>query len=477
MSGRDRFPPQIKYIIGNEAAERYSFYGMKAILTLFMTQTLLFEESDATATFHLFTAAAYFTPLIGGYISDRFWGKYRTIITLSWAYVAGHAVLAIWESKEGLYVGLALIAFGAGGIKPCVSAHVGDQFTESTKHLVGKVFGWFYVAINFGAFFASLLTPWTRKMFGAQVAFGVPGVLMAIALFVFWLGRHYYITVPPTGKRDDTPLKVLYYARVAGLQAALDRFGRAAVDAALAVPRVALVLLPVVGFWALFDQTGSSWVVQATLMELHGLEPDQLQAINPLFVMGIVPLFTVIVYPAFARRGSKVSALQRMTVGMFLTSLSFVAVAVIESFVDSRTVSGLFVAHVNDLAHAGVPLDALADRTVAFFSEPLERISALWQLVPYLILTAAEVLVSVTGLEFAYTQAPRSAKSTVMALWFLTVSLGNLLAATVAGFNVFAGVAYYGFWAALMGLIAIVFAVIARTYTPVEFIESDDMAK
>jgi POT family proton-dependent oligopeptide transporter len=470
----DRFPPQIKYIIGNEAAERYSFYGMKAILVLFMTQTLLFQDSDATALFHLFVFAAYFTPLLGGYLSDRFWGKYRTIMTLSIAYVAGHAVLALYESRTGLYVGLGLIALGAGGIKPCVSAHVGDQFTESTKHLIPKVFGVFYFSINFGSFFATYMTPLTRRWFGAQVAFGVPGVLMAIAVFIFWLGRHHYVSVPPTGKRSDTPFKVLWHWLSHDRAATIARFGAAPVEAALAVGRVAVVLIPVCGFWALYDQTGSSWVLQATRMELHGLEPDQLQAINPLMIMAIIPLFAIVVYPWFERRGMTPTPLRRMTVGMFLTAVAFAASATIELFSDTRTVSGVVVTHLRELAYAGAPVTELADRYAAFFAEPIERISALWQIVPYLLLTAAEVLVSVTGLEFAYTQAPRAAKSTVMSFWLMTISFGNLLAAVVASLNAFDGVAYFAFWTGLMAVVAVIFTALASRYKVVEYMEPDE---
>ena len=124
----NKFPSQIKYIVGNEACERYSYYGMKSILTVFMIQVLLFQEADATFTYHIFSSLCYFFPVLGAFISDRIWGKYKTILYLSLVYCAGHAVLSIWENSTGLYVGLGLIALGSGGIKPCVSAHVGDQF-------------------------------------------------------------------------------------------------------------------------------------------------------------------------------------------------------------------------------------------------------------------------------------------------------------------------------------------------------------
>src|SRR5687768_10187475 len=133
---QQKFPPQIKYIIGNEAAERFSYYGMRAILVVFMTEGLLMQRGEATEVYHLFVAACYLLPLLGAWISDRYLGKYKTILFLSLIYCVGHLCLAVWENKTGFYWGLGLIALGAGGIKPCVSAHVGDQFHEGNKNLL-----------------------------------------------------------------------------------------------------------------------------------------------------------------------------------------------------------------------------------------------------------------------------------------------------------------------------------------------------
>ena len=141
-------PKGIPYIIGNEAAERFSFYGMRAVLFVFLTTYLMqpdgrldtFTDQEAKSWVHLFLASAYFFPVIGALISDSIWGKYRTIITLSLVYCAGHACLAFMgvmgDTKGWLFGGLILIAVGSGGIKPCVSAHVGDQFGKSNGHLL-----------------------------------------------------------------------------------------------------------------------------------------------------------------------------------------------------------------------------------------------------------------------------------------------------------------------------------------------------
>ena len=244
-------PKGIPYIIGNEAAERFSFYGMRAILVVFMTQYLLnssgrpdfMTNDEAKAWFHLFVSAVYFTPVLGALISDGLLGKYRTIIFLSLVYTLGHFALALDDTRLGLMLGLGLIALGAGGIKPCVSAHVGDQFGRTNSHLLPRVFGWFYFSINLGAFASTLLIPWCLERFGSTVAFAIPGLLMLLATIIFWSERNKFVHIPPGGK---------HFIR--------EVFSK---DGLKAVGKLSVLYIFVAMFWALFDQTGSSWVIQA----------------------------------------------------------------------------------------------------------------------------------------------------------------------------------------------------------------------
>src|SRR5947208_419686 len=226
-AARARLPRQIAYIIGNEGCERFSFYGMRNILTQFLVSSgLLFaatqavppaeREAAAKEVFHTFVLGVYFFPLLGGWLADRFLGKYRTILYLSLVYCAGHACLALFDNnKTGFFTGLFLIALGSGGIKPCVAAFVGDQFDQSNKSLARYVFDAFYWIINFGSFFATLSMPILLRHWGASVAFGVPGVLMFIATVIFWWGRHEYVRVPPAPPLRDSFLRVIWSALVA----------------------------------------------------------------------------------------------------------------------------------------------------------------------------------------------------------------------------------------------------------------------
>jgi POT family proton-dependent oligopeptide transporter len=443
-----RYPPQVKYIVGQEACERFSFYGMRSILTVYMLQWLLFPERDAKAWFHYFVMANYLTPLLGGWIADRFWGRYRTILWISLAYVAGHATLAVWETEAGLLAGCALIAMGAGGIKPCVSAFVGDQFGPDQGDVMQRVYGWFYWSINLGSASSYLVIPELLRRYGPAVAFAVPGVLMAASLLVFWAGTRHYVRNAPSGPDPHSFLRVVSRAvkRLGTgrpgehwLDGARDAHPAPSVDGAKAVLRIMGVFAAVTLFWALFDQKASTWVIQASQMDrvIGGVErsPAAFQVFNPFLIMGLIPLFNWVFFPFLERRGVSLAPLRKMTWGMFLTAASFAAAAILQIVLDGGG----------------------ADRP-----------SVLWQLPQYVLLTVGEILVSVTGLEFSYSQAPRTMRSTIMSIWFLTVALGNLLTALIVKWVPLTGAASLWLFAALMLLAALGFRVIARRYRYVE---------
>lgn len=448
----DRMPRQIPYIIGNEVCERFSFYGMRNILMIFLIDYLLvsvmpdakLREELAKERLHYFVAGVYFFPLLGGFLADRLLGKYRTIFWLSLVYCLGHAFLAVFDdSVPGFFAGLGLIALGSGGIKPCVSAMVGDQFTEKNKHLVKTVFSIFYFSINFGSFFASLLIPITLRKWGPSVAFGIPGVLMGIATFIFWLGRAKYAHVPPTGGHNPHSfLRVLVSAmknpRTSGFLSGAEKdHPKDAVEGVRAVLRLMLLFSPIPVFPMLFDQKASTWVVQARSMDPKvgpfTFEPAQMQLINPALVMILIPFTAAVVYPAFKRVGYELTPLRRMTIGLLLGASSYV-------------VAGLI----------NVPVEAG------------ERLTILWQILPYILLTTAEILVSTTGLEFAYSQAPLQMKGTIMSFWNLTFAIGNLTVAQIAARKLFTGTPNFFFYAGLCLVGGIAFGLLAWRYKPVD---------
>jgi POT family proton-dependent oligopeptide transporter len=458
--GTGRLPRQIPYIIANEGCERFSFYGMRNILTPFLISTLLLflpeadRAGEAKHVFHTFVIGVYFFPLLGGWIADRFFGKYNTVFWLSLVYCAGHACLAAFDDNvKGFYFGLFLIALGSGGIKPLVSSFVGDQFDQTNKDRAKLVFDAFYWMINFGSFFASLLMPIFLKSYGPSVAFGIPGILMFIATIIFWMGKKKYVHVPPAPPDPNSFMRVArtaLFTRQAGqgrpglamaltgvvgallslamswqwgfvisactalvlliafggigasmqLERARGAHPDEAVDGVRAVLRILIVFALVTPFWSLFDQKASTWIVQANSMtrptfSFFGNEftfvPAQMQALNPMLVMILIPFNNLVLFPFIRRMGIEPTALRRMTAGIAFTALAWVVIGTIQVVMDGGTPT-----------------------------------SMAWQILPYAILTLGEVLVSATGLEFAYSQAPAPMKGIIMAFWSLAVTVGSL---------------------------------------------------
>ena len=399
-------PPGVPYIIGNEAAERFSYYGMKSVLTVFMAHYILnqsgvlapMSSNESYMYTHLFVFGVYFLPVLGAIMADGFLGKYWTILSLSIVYCLGNLTLACMATSWGiaigqrmmLLVGLILICLGAGGIKPCVSANVGDQFGESNQHLLSKMFGWFYFSINAGSFISSILCPWflANSNWGPGWAFGIPGVAMLIATLFFWGGRNKMVHVPPAG---------LGY-----LKETVSKEGL------LTLGRIAMVFFFILFFWGLWGMSnGAEWTLQAEKMDLHwmgmNLIAAQVQTANPILILIFIPIVNYVLYPAIDKVFA-LTPLRKIGIGLFITALSFVVIVWIQSQIDS----GL-------------------------------KPSINWQLLAYVILTLGEAMVSITGLEFAYTQAPNSMKSSVMALWLLTVASGELIVAAVNKWILIAG--------------------------------------
>src|SRR5438309_9799804 len=182
------------FIFWGEFAERCSYYGMRAILPLYLITALGFTESSMTSVYSLFKSACYFLPLVGGFLADRYFGKYWTIVGFSVPYVAGHFILGI-ENEVAMFLALALLAGGSGVIKPNISTLMGqtyDQKRPGQEALRSAAFMWFYFAINVGALISTFALPYVRIWSGYAVAFQFPAWLMVASLLIFALGKPYY---------------------------------------------------------------------------------------------------------------------------------------------------------------------------------------------------------------------------------------------------------------------------------------------
>ncbi len=429
-------PSGIPYILTNEAAERFTFYGTRCILVFFMTHLLRnaagkldpMTPEQSKTWFHLFVSAVYFMPLLGALISDIWLGKYRTILHFSVLYCFGTLALAVNETRLGLGAGLILIAVGSGVIKPCVSANVGDQFGNTNKHLLEKVYNWFYFSVNLGAFLSNLLVPELLDRYGSGVAFGVPCAFMVLATIAFWLGRKKFVHIPR-----------------AGMGFVKECFGGEGIRA---IGKLCIVYLFVAPFWALFDQMDSAWMLQAEKMNRNWLGhewlPTQIVAVNPLMILILIPVFSYVIYPAI-NKVFPLTSLRKIGLGLFLAASPFVVSALIET----------------GIVAGGAP-------------------SIGWMVLGYLLLTSAEIMVSITCLEFSYTQAPKKMKSFIMAVFLLSISLGNAFTALVNvfiqnedGTNKLPGASYYWFFTIVMSATAILFIPVARRYPVKNYIQDE----
>ncbi|PTU31318.1 POT-type proton-dependent oligopeptide transporter [Stenotrophobium rhamnosiphilum] len=460
----DKMPAGIPYIISNEFAERFCFYGVNAILVQYMIEFLHFGDAKAASWQAMFKSAAYFFPLLGAIVSDVFLAKFRTIISFSIVYIAGCTILALGTGEDMMIVGLLLMAFGTGGIKPCVSTNVGDQFTEQNAHLIERAFSYFYISINAGSVISIWLCPelLSNPAFGPKIAFGVPALMMTFATIAFWLGGRKFAVVPPAMRTGAGPALVVFSLIFAVMLAITgvvlvqtNKLWATATILSLLAGLIFVCLRPSIGnklpedlhawlkrcftgdslkligrllvlyifvafFWSLWDQSnGNSWTIQAqsALMDKHllgfmsgvsGFEsaaawemlPAQVQVVNGIFILILVPVFTFVIYPLLGKFFT-VTPLRKIGMGLFTVAASFLIVA----WIEQRIQEG----HV---------------------------VSMWWQISAYVVLTAAEVLVSITALEYSYKQAPLYMKSFVMSLFLLSVSVGNIFTAAVNDYMV-----------------------------------------
>ncbi|GHB96501.1 oligopeptide:H+ symporter [Thermomonas carbonis] len=522
-----RMPRQIPYIIGNEACERFSFYGMRNILVPFLISSILLgylpqgpdREGAAKDIFHTFVIGVYFFPLLGGWLSDRFFGKYNTVLWFSLIYCAGHACLALFEGNaNGFYTGLFLIALGSGGIKPLVVSFCGDQFDQSNKDKAKLVFDGFYWIINFGSFFASLFAPLLLRNYGPAVAFGVPGVLMLIATFIFWLGRHKYVNVPPS-KAD--PHSFLNVVRTA-LRERRPGQGNAGTTIAwtgisVAVAMLALWALKAVGAPVAFWPESFGFVITAclalgVLIAFGGwgasLQLDRARGVHPdiavdgvrgvlriLIVFALVTPFwslfdqkasTWIIqgnamtvphdqwwWPSWlVKEAAQMQALNPLLVMLLIPFNNLVLYPALRRM-------GMQVTALKRMGW-GIAISGVSWIVAGLLQLWIDggaQVSLAWQSLPYLLLTFGEVLVSATALEFAYSQAPHAMKGVIMAFWYLTSTFGSLwVLLTNAGvrndgFKAFIGQTGLSepaflmfFFAGFAFVAALAFAAYARTY-------------
>ena len=429
-------PTGFWFIWGGEFAERCSYYGMRAILATYMAKELGFGEANAGTVMSFFIAACYFLPLIGGYVADNFFGKYWTIVGFSLPYIAGHFILG-FPNDTCFVIALCLLAMGAGVIKPNISTLMGMTYREQRPgqpELLAAAFSWFYVAINIGAFIGQVTVPLTKDKYGYQAAFLVPTLFMVVALIVFALGKKEYATEKIVRKKltsAEISERLRFLGRVSGL------------------------FLPVMMFWAAFDQTASTWVffgqtyMHEELLGYH-VTAEELQALNAFCIVSLTPVLRLL-FGQLAKRGVIVRPTTKLFIGFFFTAAAC-----------------LFLATAGEMAGTAQEVTTLKDgkEVVEKVVAAGEKVSMWWMVAAYVVLTIGELLISVTGLELAFVVSPPSMRGFVTGVWLLMVWAGNLFvnAPITRLYPLMTPANYFGMLAGMVLVTGVIYAFIARKF-------------
>lgn len=361
--------------------EQFSYYGMRALLVYFMTKELLLAQAQASFIYGAYTAAAYFTPILGGVLADRWLGKRRAIIIGASVMAAGHFMMTF---DALFYVALATIALGNGLFLPSLPSQVGDLYARTDARR-GWAFNVYYVGINIGGFLAPLICGTVGELYGWHYGFGLAGIGMLLGLVIYVAGQRY---LPPETMRTPEPLHD-GAPRGLGRETVLVLVG---IGLAVTVFRAAYEQVGnTVALWADsgVDRALGDWTIPMTWF----------QSLNPLFVMLLTPPLLAY-WHRRAAAGADQAPLRRMACGALI-------------------VAGAYLL----LAMAGWSANGAQGAATGW----------IWLVLFFLVLTIGELFILPTGLGLFVRLAPRHLGSTTVAAWFLVTFAGSLSAGLVGG--------------------------------------------
>jgi POT family proton-dependent oligopeptide transporter len=364
-------PPGLYVLFFTELWERYSFYSMMAILTLYMDERLGFSKGWSAQIYGGYIAGVYFMPLIGGFLADRVLGFNRAVIIGGILMALGHLALAV-EHLPFFYSALALLACGSGLLKPNVSTIVGNLYRDRPE-LRDAGYNIYYMGINIGAFISPLTVSWFRAHYGWSVAFGSAAVAMGLSLFTFIAFNRYIVEASAKVPAEAT---------------------ETAAQASNAGSRVGLLLIVFaisVAFWIAIYQTGFTLTFWARDNTITSWPPERFQSVEPLGIIVFSPIL-VWLWAALRRRNAEPSTPMKMLIGMGLTAASFLI-----------------------MVWAGL------------LGGDTGRVSVWWLVSSYLVISIGEICLSPMGLSLVSKLAPPRLRGVLMGGWFVGAALGGYL--------------------------------------------------
>ena len=447
-------PKGLYVLFVTEMWERFSYYGMRAIFVLFLSKALLMSDKDASNIYGSFTGLVYLTPLIGGYISDRYWGNRRSILVGGILMAIGQILMFMSGNSLGtdmahplMVSGLGFLIIGNGFFKPNISTMVGQLYPKNDARVDGA-FTIFYMGINLGAFFSPLICGGlgdTGDVHDFKWGFLAAGVGMVISVITFELLKNKYIVDPegqPVGLPPSPASKIQAQSvaegpktsmgKIAGIIGAgiglafvfhqlfdMDVIGSIIFSSAVAIPAmiitdssltkdekeriwvIFILAFFVIFFWSAFEQAGASLTLFAdtqTDRMIGGWEmpASWFQSINPLAIIVLAPIFSSL-WLSLARKNMEPSSPLKMAFGLALLSMGYMVIAAGVHGVDAST-----------------------------------KISMWWLVTLYLLHTMGELALSPIGLSMVSKLAPVRFASLLMGVWFLANAAANKLAGTLS---------------------------------------------
>ncbi|HEX8333679.1 MAG TPA: peptide MFS transporter [Segetibacter sp.] len=446
-----RHPKGLYVLFATEFWERFSYYGMRAIFVLFMTDKLLFDKAYASNIYGSYTGLVYLTPLIGGYVADRYWGNRKSIFVGGILMALGQFILfacASMETGSGvattlLWTGLAFLIFGNGFFKPNISTMVGQLYPEDANSRKDSAYTIFYMGINAGAFVAPLVCGYLGENVDFKWGFLAAGIGMLISLVTFYYTKDKYVVShagEPLGthanKLRDTSVSESGKTGFSTTQTAtliaciiaafcilhfvldVDIWGSAIYGMTLCLPFailtdrsltktekdrmwvIVIIMLFVIFFWMCFEQAGASltfFADEQTDRTVFGwqMPASYFQSFNAGFIVLLAPIFAVL-WGKLNKAGLEPPAPMKQAMGLGFLALGF-----------------LFIAF-------GVTDD------------PTIKVSILWLTGLYFLHTVGELFLSPIGLSMVNKLSPGRFTSLMMGIWFMAIATGNKLAGTMS---------------------------------------------
>ncbi|KAF9351460.1 peptide transporter ptr2 [Mortierella sp. NVP85] len=455
----DKIPASAWLVVVVEFCERFTYYGLSGPFQNYIQYPYTSErgadhpgaigkgQTTATALYYFFQFFCYVTPILGAIIADQYLGKYKTIVVFCGVYMVGILVLVLTSippailanaALPGLIVAMTIIGLGTGGIKANVSPMVAEQYqgTKATvKTLksgekvivdpnvtVQSIFNWFYWSINLGSL-SAIITTNAEKYYAFWLAYLIPLIMFNGAVIALWIGKDKVVKAPPRGSVLLESLRVFGIAMKNGnLDAArpsviqtrdpnnsMDHitWDDIFIDELRLTFKACSVFCFFPLYWVIYNQITTNLTSQAGTMLLYGIPNDVVNNIDPIVLIIFIPIFDKIVYPGFRRMGFELKPITRISLGFLFSALAMAWTAIVQHKIYSTGPN--------------------YECTLCDPDQTPNNVSIAWQVLSYFFIAISEIFASITGLEFAFTNAPATMKSVVMAIFLFTNCVGALL--------------------------------------------------